>query len=197
MRPFFPRRGPDPHPPTGPGAGEDVRERAAAVRLLVLDVDGVLTDGSLLLGPDGVEHKRFHVRDGLGVKLLREAGVEVAAISGRRAPVVEERMASLGVRHVFQGSEDKLPVFRSLLDRLGLEPGSAAAIGDDLPDLPVLLNAGLAVAVADAHPRLIEHAHWVTPSAGGRGAVRELCELILAAHGALEAAEGPYLAGPV
>jgi 3-deoxy-D-manno-octulosonate 8-phosphate phosphatase (KDO 8-P phosphatase) len=167
--------------------------RAAGIRVVVFDVDGVLTDGRLLLGGDGLELKAFHVRDGFGLKLLRESGVEVGVISARRSPVVAERMESLGVVHVYQGHEDKLGAFHDLLSRLGLEAESAAYLGDDLVDGPVLRAVGLAVAVADAHPRVRALAHWITPSPGGAGAARELCELVLAAQGRLAALEARYV----
>ena len=172
-----------------------VLERAARVRLLVFDVDGVLTDGRLLIGDNGVEYKAFHSRDGHGMKLLKDTGVELAVITGRRSRLVAERMASLGITHVHQGSTEKLPVFDELLAELGLEPVATAYVGDDVMDLPVMARAGLAVAVADAHPLVREHAHWCTPSPGGRGAAREVCDLIMSAQGTLEAVHREYLAG--
>ncbi len=172
-----------------------VLERAARIELLALDVDGVLTDGRLYLGDNGVEYKAFHTRDGHGIKLLMAAGVEVAVITGRRSQVVADRMAALGVTRVHQGQDRKKPVFDALLGDLGIDAGRAAYMGDDLVDLPVLRACGLAVAVADADPRVVERAHFRTASAGGRGAVREVCELILRARGALDAALAPWLEG--
>ncbi len=171
----------------------EIRARAARVELLVLDVDGVLTDGSLFLGDGSVEYKAFHSRDGLGIKLLLDGGVEVAVITGRRSTVVTERMASLGVRRVHQGHDEKGPVLESILQGLGIDGSRAACVGDDLPDLPMMRACGLAVAVADADPRVASRAHWRTGSAGGRGAVREVCELILEARGGLSAALAPWL----
>ncbi len=171
-----------------------VRERASRIELLALDVDGVLTDGSLYLGDNGVEYKAFFSRDGHGIKLLLAAGVEVAVITGRRSQVVADRMTALGVTRVHQGQDHKRPAFDALLDELGLAPERAAYVGDDLVDLPVMAACGLAVAVADADPRVAARAHWRTASPGGRGAVREVCELILEARGALDAALAPWLA---
>ncbi len=171
----------------------EVLERAARIELLALDVDGVLTDGSLYLGDNGVEYKAFFSRDGHGMKLLMAAGVEVAVITGRRSQVVADRMSALGVRHVHQGDDRKRPVFDALLASLGMDARCAAYVGDDLVDLPVMQACGLAVAVADADPRVIARAHWRTTHPGGRGAVREVCELLLHARGALDAALEPWL----
>ncbi len=166
---------------------------AAAVRFVVFDVDGVLTDGRLILGDDGAEYKAFHVRDGHGIRQLLGAGIEVAVISGRDTPVVAARMAELGVTQVFQGCGDKLAVFETALHALGLSPEQAACVGDDVVDLPLLRRAGFAVAVSDAHALVRAHADWTTPSCGGRGAVRELCDFILQAQGRLEAVNRRYL----
>ena len=164
--------------------------------MLVLDVDGVLTDGSLYLGDNGVEYKAFYSRDGHGLKLLMASGVQVAVITGRRSQVVAERMAALGVTHVYQGEERKGPVFDTLLEALALEPEQAAYVGDDLVDLPAMARCGLAIAVADADPRVMRSAQFTTRNAGGRGAVREVCELILDAQGNLHAALAPWLGVP-
>lgn len=154
-------------------------ERANDVRLLVLDVDGVLTDGRLYFSARGEELKCFHVRDGYGVVQLMRAGVQVAVISGRQSRAVERRLSELGVTWIRQGVEDKLAALRELLDILGLGPQAVASMGDDAPDLPVFQVARLAIAVADAHPSLKSHAHFITQAAGGQGAVREACDLIL------------------
>lgn len=172
---------------------QDALERAKHIRLVVFDVDGVLTDGSLYLGDDGQEYKAFNSRDGHGMAMLRDSDVTLAVITGRRSEVVRIRMQSLGIEHVHQGCRDKLPVFEQLATELGIEPRQAAYMGDDLMDLPVMRRVGLAVAVADAHPVVREHAHWCTPSGGGRGAARDLCELILHAQGRLEALVNAYL----
>lgn len=170
--------------------------RARRVRLAVFDVDGVLTDGRLWLSDDGRETRAFNVRDGLGLKLLRGAGIEVAIISARRSRLVENRMSELGVPHVMQGQRDKAAAFDELLENLGLGPESAAFTGDDLPDLPVMQRAGLSVAVADAHAAVISRAHWVTRSPGGAGAVREVCDLVLSAQGKLDGILEKALATP-
>lgn len=171
----------------------DVMSRAAGVQLVVFDVDGVLTDGRLYLGNDGDEYKAFHIRDGHGIKMLLDAGVEVALISGRRAGSVERRAADLGIRHAYLGVADKVAAFDTLLARLGLTAAQAAFVGDDLIDLPVMRRAGLAIAVRDADAFVQRHADWRTPSRGGRGAAREVCELVLAARGQLHDARGRYL----
>ena len=161
--------------------------RARAIRLLVLDVDGVLTDGRLYYADDGVELKAFNIQDGLGLRMLSASGVIIAIISGRRSTALERRAENLGVEHVFQGVNDKLSVFQELLTRLSLGARTAAAIGDDLPDLPVLRRCELAVSVPDAPALVRDHAHYVTQRRGGHGAVRELCEMIMTAQGNLEA----------
>lgn len=159
-----------------------VRQQAAGIRLLVLDCDGVLTDGHIHYDADGREFKVFHVRDGYGIRRLLDAGVEIAVISGRGCVAVEKRMAELGVQHVHLGVGDKIAVFRELLDRLGLEAADVACVGDDVPDLECMDAAGLAIAVADAHPDLDAVADWHTHQGGGRGAVREVCDLLLRAR---------------
>lgn len=175
------------------GIPQDILAKAARVRLAIFDVDGVLTDGRLYFGNDGNELKAFHIRDGHGIKMLLDAGVEVAVISGRRAASVERRLADLGVRHAHLGVEDKRSVFDASLERLGLTADQAAYVGDDLIDLPVMARVGLAIAVRDADAFVRQHAHWRTPSRGGCGAVREVCELLLEARGQLAAARERYL----
>ena len=150
------------------------------VRLLVLDVDGVLTDGRLWYGADGEVLKGFHVRDGYGIKALLAIGIEVAIISGRSSPAVTRRATELGIRHVVQGCDDKGRAFDALCAALRVEPAAVACIGDDTPDLPMLERAGLAVAVADAHPDVRARADRVTTLPGGHGAVREVCDWLLA-----------------
>lgn len=171
----------------------EVWQRLAAIRLLICDVDGVLSDGMIYLGNQGEEYKSFCTKDGFGIKALLNAGIQVAVITGRDSRIVSERMASLGVRHVYQGQGDKMPSYRALLDTLKLEPGQAAYIGDDVVDLAVMRHCGLGVAVADAHPLVLRGADYVTRLHGGRGAVRELCDLILEARGELEQARGMSL----
>jgi len=158
-------------------------ERCARIELLVVDVDGVLTDGAIIYGDNDVEVKAFHVRDGSGLKIWQRAGKRASLITGRSSRVVEMRAAELGIAPVFQGAADKLPVYRALLKETGLQPGQACYLGDDVPDLPVLLSCGLAAAVADACTEVRAVAHYVTRAAGGRGAVREVVELILRCQG--------------
>jgi len=154
-------------------------ERANDIRLLVLDVDGVLTDGRLYFSSRGEELKSFHVRDGAGIVQLLRSGIQVAVISGRSSKAVERRMSELGVTWVRQGIEDKLTALRELLDILGLGPQAVASMGDDSADLPIFEVARLAIAVADAHRTVKSRAHFITQANGGQGAVREVCDLIL------------------
>ncbi len=162
--------------------------------MLVMDVDGVLTDGSIYLTDSGDELKAFNSQDGLGLTLLRKSGVLLAIISGRKARCVEVRAQALGVAHVYQGIGNKAEAFARLLADTGLSAADCAYIGDDVIDLPVMRQVGFAVAVPDAPNLVRSHAHYVTGSAGGRGAVRELCELILHAQGKLDDALAVYLA---
>jgi 3-deoxy-D-manno-octulosonate 8-phosphate phosphatase (KDO 8-P phosphatase) len=165
----------------------DIRERAARVRLVAFDVDGTLTDGRLVYGADGCDTKVFHVHDGLGLKRLQAHGIEVAIVSARSSPAVARRPADLGIVHVYQGQADKCACLGELLKSLGLAPEQTAFVGDDLPDLAPMRLCGLAVAVANAHPSMAAHAHWQTRRRGGEGAAREVCDLLLAAQGKLEA----------
>jgi 3-deoxy-D-manno-octulosonate 8-phosphate phosphatase (KDO 8-P phosphatase) len=165
----------------------DLLERAARVRLLALDVDGTLSDGRLWFTTDGKELKAFNVVDGLGMKLLHENGVEVALITARDSPIVQQRARELGLRHVYQGSRDKLESLMHLSRALSVKPEQIAYMGDDLPDLPALRSVGLAAAPSNAHPWIRERVHCVTPAGGGEGAVRQLCDVILLAQGKVEA----------
>ncbi|HET6655630.1 MAG TPA: HAD hydrolase family protein [Gammaproteobacteria bacterium] len=160
----------------------ELTRRAARILLVVFDVDGVFTDGRFYYGPGDLELKAFHTRDGHGIKLLHAAGIRTAVISGRESEAVTRRMAELGVGDVVQKCSDKLPVFNDLLARYQLDPTECAAVGDDLPELPVLEAVGLAIAVADAHPDIRRAAHWITPSRGGYGAVRDVADLLLSAR---------------
>jgi YrbI family 3-deoxy-D-manno-octulosonate 8-phosphate phosphatase len=163
--------------------GSTLYDRCARIELLVLDVDGVLTDGSIIYGDGTVELKAFFVRDGVGLRLWQQAGKRTALLTGRTSPIVERRAAELGMQAVFQGLAGKGAAFRQALAAAALKPEQACAVGDDLPDLPVLVTCGLAVAVADACPEVKGAAHYVTRAPGGRGAVRETVELILASQG--------------
>jgi 3-deoxy-D-manno-octulosonate 8-phosphate phosphatase (KDO 8-P phosphatase) len=172
---------------------KDILEKASRIRLVVFDVDGVLTDGNLYIGDDGQEYKAFHSRDGHGIKMLMGHGVEVAIITGRTSRVVEHRMKNLGISHVYQGKLEKLPAFQELTQKLGVSEEQTAYVGDDVVDLPVMRRVGLAIAVQDAHPLVRQHSHWQTPNSGGRGAARDVCELIMEARGVLDDEMSRYL----
>ncbi|MDX2457549.1 MAG: 3-deoxy-manno-octulosonate-8-phosphatase KdsC [Gammaproteobacteria bacterium] len=172
---------------------KDILEKASRIRLLILDVDGVLTDGSLFVGDDGQEYKAFNSRDGHGIKMLQKHGVIVAIITGRTSKVVEHRMANLGVSHVYQGQLEKLPAYEELATKLGIPAEATAYVGDDVVDLPVMRKVGLAIAVQDAHPLVQTHSHWQTPSRGGRGAARDVCEMLMEAKGVLKDELDSYL----
>lgn len=162
-------------------------ERAAAVKLLVLDVDGVLTDGSLYIGADGKEFlKTFDSLDGHGIKLLLSAGIQVAIITGRSSPMVTGRATELGISSVHMGVKNKLETLQSLLATLQLKPGQVGAIGDDWPDLAVLSEVGFAACPAQAHEEIKKIVHFVSSRNGGQGAVREICDLILKTQGHYE-----------
>ncbi|HEY2783564.1 MAG TPA: HAD hydrolase family protein [Fimbriiglobus sp.] len=166
-------------PYPSPSTAAELGDRAARIDRLLLDVDGVLTDGRVIYGGDGTELKHFHVRDGSGLKFWHQTGKRTAVISGRSSPAVAYRARELGIEFLVQGCSDKLAAFRTL----GLEPDRVCAIGDDLPDLPVMLRCGLAVAVADACPEVKRAAHWVAPYPGGKGAVRAAVEWLLSLRG--------------
>lgn len=158
------------------------RDKLAAVRLAVFDVDGVFTDGRFYVADDGTESKAFCTLDGFGVRQLLAAGIRVAVISGRRSAAVDKRMAELGVEHVVQGCDDKVAAFEALLDSLGLSAGECSYTGDDLPDLPLLRLVGVSVAVANAHPEVRAYCDLTTRAGGGFGAVREVCDLLIEAR---------------
>ena len=166
---------------------------AKELKLLVLDVDGVLTDGRLYFGNSGEELKAFNIHDGLGIKLLQDNGVSVAIITGRQSELVKRRAENLGIRHVIQGREDKLIALDELRDRLKLDYARIAYMGDDLPDLPAIRQAALGMTVANANAFVAKHADWQSSACGGEGAVREACEMILHAQGKLTAALEKYL----
>ena len=173
---------------------QDLQHKAANIRLVIFDVDGVLTDGSLFLDDKGQEYKAFHSQDGHGMKMLQETGVQIGIITGRSSEVVRIRMASLGVQHVYQGQSDKLPAYEALKAATGLDDTQIAYVGDDVVDLPVMSRVGLAIAVQDANAFTKQHAHHITAAAGGRGAAREVCELLMDAQGTLQASLTRYLA---
>jgi len=170
--------------------------RAAAIRLLVLDVDGTLTDGRIILGSRGEELKAFHVHDGLGLKLVRNCGIEVAWITARSSRLVELRAKELGLTHLIQGCRDKRRALDLLCIKLDLSLDEVAYMGDDLPDLPALTCVGLATAPANAHRWVASRVHWQSRAEGGAGAVRELCDLLVESRGASERLLAPYLAKP-
>ena len=161
----------------------EVQQRAARIKLLLMDCDGVLTDGRIWIFENGEEQKGFHTRDGLGIDLLHRAGLKSGIISGRVSSAVERRAQGLGIAFVVQGCEDKLGAFGETLAQAGVTPAEVAYVGDDLNDIPLMLKSGLAVAVADAAPETRERAHYVTTAGGGFGAIREIVELILKAQG--------------
>lgn len=171
----------------------EVLERAKKIRLVIFDVDGVLTDGKLFFDDQGREYKSFHARDGQGIKMLRQNDVEVAVISGRYAESVEKRMNSLGINYVYQKQENKVAALEQLCAQLNITAAQVAHVGDDLPDLPVMRLVGLAVAVNDAHFVVRQHAHFITENAGGNGAAREVCDLVMQAHNTLDSAIATYL----
>jgi len=161
---------------------EQVQAIPGNLELLALDVDGVLTDGRFWLSDDGVESKAFNTQDGFGIRQLLRAGLEVAVISGRESSAVERRMAELGVTHVFLGCTDKVAVFNSLIIKLGIDVANTAYVGDDVPDIPLLRRAGIAIAVANAVDEVRSECALMTMAIGGHGAVREICDLILASR---------------
>jgi len=164
-----------------------LRDKAAKVRLLALDVDGVLTDGRLYFTETGQELKAFNSRDGLGLKMLMDNGYELALITGRISDALRHRAEQLGIEHVYQGRGNKLPAYLELIEKLGLGDDEVCYAGDDWIDLPVLDRVGLAVTVADAEAEVISRVHWVTSRPGGQGAVREICNLLLESRGLVDA----------
>lgn len=174
---------------------KDILQKASQIKLVVFDVDGVLTDGSLFVGDDGQEYKAFFSKDGLGIKMLKRTGVDVGIITARTSEVVIHRMKNLEIQHVYQGCMDKLPALLEMTKKLGISLEQTAYVGDDIVDLPAMSRVGLAIAVQDAHPVARQHAHWQTPSNGGRGAARDVCDLIMEAQGTLEQQIRFYLNG--
>ncbi len=171
---------------------EDVWARARRIRLLILDIDGVLTDGRLYFDAKGETLKVFHVRDGHGIKMAQRGGLEVALVSGRRSDAAFHRARELDISHFYEGVRDKVSILEELLAALNLTPPQVAAVGDELVDLPLFHRVGLGVAVADAAPEVRAAAHWVTNLPGGKGAVREVCDLLLKAQGAWEELLRPW-----
>lgn len=178
----------------GPAVRTGAEAKAARVRLFLVDVDGVLTDGGIILDDDGRETKRFNVRDGHGIVLLRRAGIDVGIITGRTSRVVEVRARDLGISLVRQGVLDKLAALREVLDATGRRPEEVSYVGDDLVDLPILRNVGFAAVVADADAAIVPAADYVSSRPGGHGAVREIIEFVLRAQGAWDTVTAKYLA---
>ena len=172
---------------------QDILQKAANIKLVIFDVDGVLTDSSLFIGDDGQEYKAFNSKDGHGMRMLQDGGVEIAIITGRVSNVVEHRMRDLGIKRVYQGKREKLPAYEELLKDVQLSHEEVAYVGDDVVDLPVMCKVGLAICVQDAHPLVKRHAHWITERAGGKGAGRDVCELILEARGKLDDMLASYI----
>ena len=166
---------------------EEVLKRARKVKLLLLDVDGILTEGRIIIDAEGREIKSFFVQDGMGIKLLQRSGVEVGILSSRSSSPVRHRAHELGIKLVFQGELEKGTLYQKILKEKGLTDGEVAYMGDDWVDIPVLKRVGLAVTVPEAWPPVKEWAHYITRRPGGRGAVREVCDLILKAQGKWEA----------
>jgi len=171
---------------------ENIERRAAAVRLMIFDVDGVMTDGSIIYHDDGSETKIFDVKDGHGIKLALRAGLDIALITGRYSRVVEHRAADLGIKIVYQNVHRKLDAYQKILEESGLKDYQVGYMGDDLIDIPVMRRVGFAVAVRDACPHIFPFAHYITKACGGKGACREVCELLLRAHGKWEGVTKRY-----
>lgn len=162
-----------------------VKKRAKKIRCLFVDIDGVMTDCKLYLAADGSELKAVNVKDGLGMKLLMQHGIEVAVISGRPSEAMQKRLEHLGLRHIYLNTEDKLPAYEAVQKKLKITDEQCAHMGDDTPDLPLFKRVGLAFAVADAHPKALAAAHWKSRNIGGNGAIREAADLLLEAQGKL------------
>jgi 3-deoxy-D-manno-octulosonate 8-phosphate phosphatase (KDO 8-P phosphatase) len=171
----------------------DVLEKAKTIKLLVLDVDGVLSDGRLYFSNSGEETKAFSTLDGQGIKMLQASGVAVAIITGRSSDLVKRRADNLGIKHLIQGREDKLVALEELIATVGVNYPDIAYLGDDLPDLAAIRKVKLGMTVANGHHFVVKHADWQTSARGGEGAVREACELIMSAQGSLDAALEAYL----
>jgi YrbI family 3-deoxy-D-manno-octulosonate 8-phosphate phosphatase len=169
------------------------KDTAAKIKMLILDVDGVMTNGRITINEQGEEIKTFHAKDGQGLRLLMDSGIDVVIISGRDSRAVERRAADLGIKTLFQGIQDKGPLCAELIQQRGFGKEEVCCMGDDLPDIPMFRQVGLAVAVADAAPEVRDSAHWVTHNNGGMGAVREVCERILKAQGLWSHLIAPFI----
>ncbi|MEQ5840871.1 HAD family hydrolase [Paraburkholderia acidicola] len=167
---------------SSPASTLSATERASRVKLMIFDVDGVLTDGGLMFTAEGDTMKSFNSMDGHGAKLLREGGIDTAIITGRQSGIVAVRAKELRIKHLYQGVEHKLVAFNALLKETGIAPEECGYMGDDWPDLAVMLKVGFAAAPANSHPEVLARAHWVSTARGGHGAVRELCDTLLHAQ---------------
>ena len=174
---------------------QSLLNKAKQIKLVIFDVDGVLTDGRLYIPDNNIQYKAFHVHDGLGIKLLMKSGVEVGIITSHESPLIGQRMDSLGISHVYQGQEKKLPAYKELRNKLNIADSEICYVGDDLPDLPLIRRAGLGITVANAPEFVRRHSDWQTRSIGGDGAAREICELIMTAQQTLEPIFSEYLDG--
>ncbi|ACV26072.1 3-deoxy-manno-octulosonate-8-phosphatase KdsC [Kangiella koreensis] len=176
-----------------PNYPEQVLNKASNIKLLICDVDGVLSNGQVIIGNNSEELKTFNIKDGFGIKCLQKSGIAVAIITGRNSKIVEKRCQELGIEHYYQGQSNKQEAFDTLCKDLSVQPEQICHIGDDLPDLPLLVQVGLGVTVADGHWLMQQHADWITQNNGGFGAVREVCDLILHSQNKLEAIHQDYL----
>jgi len=167
--------------------------KAKPIRLVIFDVDGVLTAGILSYGINGIERKNFHVHDGQGMKLLLKSGVHIGIITTCHSDIIQRRMQDLGIQHVYRGITDKLPAYEDLKQKLQLTDQQIAYVGDDLPDLPMLNRVGFAITVANAPAIIQQHAHWTTKAKGGKGAAREVCDFIMHAQGTYQSIIDSYL----
>jgi 3-deoxy-D-manno-octulosonate 8-phosphate phosphatase (KDO 8-P phosphatase) len=172
----------------------ELKERISRIRMMIFDVDGVLTDGQIIYMDDGSEMKEFNAQDGHGIKLLQRAGIDVALISGRACRAVEQRAIGLGIARVYQGAKVKIEAYERLLSDTGLKEHETGFMGDDLIDIPVMRRAGFSAAVPNGAPHIFPYAHYITKASGGRGAAREVCEMILQVQGRWESVMKRYLA---
>jgi len=173
----------------------DTIEKAKKIRLVIFDVDGVLTNGALIYGQNGSEYKEFHVHDGFGLRMLQKSGVQIAIITAKNSEIVAQRAKDLKIQHVYQGQENKIPAFEDLKTKLQLSDEEIAYVGDDLPDLPLIRRVGLGVTVANAPAIMQQYAAWITKAKGGKGAAREVCDLIMEAQGSYQAMVKSYIEG--
>jgi len=172
---------------------QEIMERAKKIKVLVMDVDGIMTDGGLGLGDDGLEFKTFHSHDGLGMKMLRKTGVRMAIVTGRTSQVVLKRAENTGIKHIHQGAEDKLEAFNALLKEMEVNADECVFMGDDVIDIPPIRRAGLGITVPHGMPLVKEYAHYITTLQAGRGAIREVCEIIMKAQGTFDGQMAQYL----